>query len=107
MARGVPWQIKIAAKIALAQLPGGANPWHRAGLFRHGAMTSPAYALKVFRGHLERAGLRPGDLAGLVGLELGPGDSLFSALILRAHGAVGAVLVDLDDFASRDLAAYR
>ncbi len=107
MTRGVPWQLKIAAKIALARLPGGANPWHRAGLFRHGAMDSPAYALKVFRGHLERAGLGPGDLAGRVGLELGPGDSLFSALILRAHGAAGAVLVDADDFASRDPAVYR
>ena len=82
-------------------------PWHRAGLFRHGAMASPDYALKVFRGHLERAGLSAGDLAGRVGLELGPGDSLFSALILRSYGAAGAVLVDADDFASHDMAAYR
>lgn len=106
-ALGVPWQIKIAAKLALARLPGGARPWHRAGLFRHGAMTRPDYALKVLRGHLARAGLGPGDLAGAVGLELGPGDSLASALILRCFGAAGCLLVDADDYASRDLAGYR
>lgn len=107
MALSLPWQLKIAAKLALAQVPGGAKPWHRAGLFRHGAMTSPDYALKVFRGHLERGRLEPKDLLGKVGLELGPGDSLFSALILRGLGAAGAVLVDADDFASHDLSVYR
>ena len=104
---GIPWQLKIAAKLVLTRLPGGARPWHRAGLFRHGAMTEPDYALKVFRGHLARAGLGPGDLAGVVALELGPGDSLASALMLSAYGAAGALLVDADDFASRDLAGYR
>lgn len=103
----LPWRLKIAAKLVLSQLPGGAKPWHRAGLFRHGAMASPDYALNVFRGHLERARLTADDLAGRVGFELGPGDSLFSALILRSCGAAGAVLVDADDFASSDMAAYQ
>jgi SAM-dependent methyltransferase len=40
-------------------------------------------------------------------LELGPGDSLFSAMLAKAHGAGLCWLVDTGDFAVRDLAAYR
>ncbi len=101
-----PWLLKMAAKFVLARFPGGARHWHRTGLFRHGAMTSPDYALKVLNGHLERAGLGRGGVEALTCLELGPGDSLFSALILSAYGAERALLVDVDDFACRDLGPY-
>jgi predicted SAM-dependent methyltransferase len=40
-------------------------------------------------------------------LELGPGDSLFSALIARAFGARKIFLVDSGDYATRDAELYR
>jgi SAM-dependent methyltransferase len=42
-----------------------------------------------------------------VALELGPGDSLDSAIIARAFGAAQTYLVDVGRFASPDLACYR
>lgn len=103
----IPWPLKVATKLLLARLPGSARHWHRAGLFRHGAMDSPNYALKVLKGHLQRAGLAPADLAGKACLELGPGDSPLSAVILRAWGAARATLVDAGDFARGGVALCR
>ncbi len=102
----VPWPLKIAAKIALSRLPVSRRLWRRVGLFAHGAMDQPEYAYVTFRRHFDRAGF-PRRAGGFVALELGPGDSLFSALIARAFGAAGSYLVDVGDFARRDMEPYR
>jgi SAM-dependent methyltransferase len=99
-----PWWAKIAGKLILARLPVAAGTWQRLGLFRHGAMDDDDYALQVFRSHWKRCG-RP-DLRGGVVLELGPGDSIATAVIARAHGA-RAVLVDSGAFAVGDVRVYR
>src|SRR5260221_10704475 len=39
--------------------------------------------------------------------EIGPGDSLFMALIARAHGATASYHVDVGPFANRDVSLYR
>ena len=75
-------------------------------LFRHGAMDQVAYAREVFRRHYE-SGEFPLKGRGFRCLELGPGDSLLSALIARAHGASRTVLVDSAAYAHRDLESYR
>ena len=75
----VPWYLKIALKIVLSRIPLERTFWNRLGVFRHGRMKEPSYAFEVFMKHFHRAGL-PSDRQGFVGLELGPGDSLFSAL---------------------------
>ncbi len=102
----IPWQAKIAAKIVLSRLPVANALWHRMDLFSHGAMDKPDYALGVFRKHYEQAAFgRKGK--DFVGLEVGPGDSVASAVIARAHGANRCFLVDAGAYAARDLGLYR
>lgn len=98
--------MKILAKIVLSRLPVGYEIWRRAGVFVHGRMNSADYALQVLTAHFERFGGRE-KVAGAVCLELGPGDSLASALVARAYGAARIYLVDVGDFADRNLDTYR
>jgi SAM-dependent methyltransferase len=100
----IPWWGRIGLKLLLARVPVGYQLWRRLRVFRHGAMHDPAYALAVFRAHFARARLPAGPF---VALELGPGDSLASAVIAAAHGAVRTHLVDVGRFASGDLRIYR
>jgi Methyltransferase domain len=94
------------AKLALSRLPLGYWIWRRLSLFRHGAMDRPGYALEVFLRHFQRFRAIHGD-EPFVAMEIGPGDSAFSALIAYAHGASRCHLVDVGPFASRELDAYR
>ncbi|HXG54537.1 MAG TPA: class I SAM-dependent methyltransferase [Vicinamibacterales bacterium] len=100
----IPWWSKIAGKIVLSRLPAGYRVWERMGLFVHGAMDRPDYAWRVVTEHVARAGWA--DLAGRVVVELGPGDSLATAMIARALGAREVWLVDAGAFARMDLAPY-
>lgn len=102
----IPWPLKIALKILLARLPAGAGFWRRVDVFRHGHMDRPEYALKGFSEHLKRSGL---DAAapGFACLELGPGDSLYSALVAKSFGAVRTYLIDVGPFAEKGVARYR
>lgn len=101
----IPWWIKLGAKIALSRLPFGYSVWQRIGLFRHGQMDSPHYAIRVFDDHIRRVGFS-GQLAGRTVMELGPGDSAATALIAKAHGA-RAILVDVGPYIRGDLEPYR
>jgi len=102
--KAIPWWGKIGAKIVLSRLPFGYSVWQRLGLFRHGEMDTASYATEVFDFHTRRAGIR-GQLAGKTLVELGPGDSLATALIAAAHQA-RAVIVDTGPWARKDLANY-
>jgi SAM-dependent methyltransferase len=104
--QSVPWQLKIAAKIVLARLPLPYRSWEKIGLFKQGGMERPDYALRVFRRHFD-AGRLTGRADNFVALELGPGDSLCSALIARTFGATRTFLVDVEPCASTNLAVYR
>jgi SAM-dependent methyltransferase len=101
----IPWWGRIGAKLMLSRLPAGYGVWRRLMLFRHGAMGDPAYALQVFRTHFAHA--RIPARKGFTALELGPGDSLASAVIAAAHGATRTHLVDVGAFATMDLRVYR
>jgi SAM-dependent methyltransferase len=69
-------------------------------------MDRPDYALKTFRLHFDTASFaRKSD--NFVALEIGPGDSLCSALIGRAFGASRIFLVDVEACASTDIAVYQ
>jgi len=100
----MPWWFKISAKLLLSRLPVPAAAWQRVGLFRHGTMDDLTYPTSVFRSHARRAGIS--SLSGLHVLEIGPGNSIATAVIAAAHGST-AVLVDAGDFATRDLGFYR
>jgi len=99
----VPWWGKIAAKLVLSRLPIQYEFWHKVGLFRHGEMAQPDYAYAVFKQHFDRANLEK----GFVSLELGPGDSLFSATIAWSLGGSASYLVDTGEFARKDIQPYR
>jgi SAM-dependent methyltransferase len=104
--QSVPWRLKIAAKIVLARLPLSYHFWENIGLFKQGGMERPEYALSVFRRHFDAAGLK-GKADGFVGLELGPGDSVCSALIAKAFGGSKTFLVDVEPCATLELSIYR
>ena len=99
----IPWQLKIIAKIILSRLPFDYTFWKRLALFEHGHMQDANYAYEVFTDHFERA--QPP--ANFVGLELGPGDSLSSALISHAFGSHSCYFVDAAPFAQTDLKLYQ
>jgi hypothetical protein len=102
----VPWQLKVAAKLVLARVPLQYRTWKRFGVFNLGAMERPDYALSVFRCHFDAANFARKS-GNFVGLELGPGDSLDSAVIAKSFGALQTYLVDVGPFASSDLQCYR
>lgn len=104
--QALPWQAKIAAKIVLSRLPFDYRFWQRLDLFKHGGMEQPEYAHNVFRSHFKRADFA-GKTGGFTVLELGPGDTLFSAVIARAYGAGQCYLVDIGHFARSDVLPYR
>ena len=101
----IPWWAKIGAKLVLSRLPMGYGFWRGLGLFRHGRMDSWRYAASVLDQHVKRAGFRE-DLSGCTVLEIGPGDSVATALVAYSRGA-RAILVDAGRFASEQIQGYR
>lgn len=95
----------MGAKLMLSSLPVSYDFWSRINLFRHGQMDSPDYALSCFRMHWQAVADREPVPETI--LELGPGDSLATALIARAHGVSTTYLVDAGPFASRSVAVYQ
>lgn len=69
-------------------------------------MERPKYAYKIIRRHFDRASAQI-TMVNYVALELGPGGTLYSALIARAFGAARTHLVDDRDFATRNLDRYQ
>lgn len=102
---GVPWWIRIGAKLILSRLPLSSDHWRRIGIFRHGKMDQPDYSVSSFERHLSRLGLCTDDIGGRVVMELGPGDSIATAIIASAYGA-RAILVDVGHFALTDISTY-
>ncbi|MGE0652056.1 MAG: methyltransferase domain-containing protein [Alphaproteobacteria bacterium] len=100
----LPWWCRIVAKMVLSRLPLGGRMWQRLGLFSPGGMDDPDYACSVFDHHYRAAGA---PLPGFAFLELGPGDSLASAVVGRAYGAKRGWLIDSGSYASRDMELYR
>jgi SAM-dependent methyltransferase len=99
------WAAKVLAKVVLSRLPVPYGWWSALGIFRHGRMDDARYALGVFRNHSARA-FPLGLPKGSVILELGPGNSVASALIGYAHAA-STYLVDVAPFADRRVETYR
>ncbi len=106
MKKWLPWWAKIVVKIVLSRLPVAYQAFARTGIFRHGYMDSPTYALSVIQKHLQQTDPTQTE-RGFVALELGPGDSVGSALIANALGASRCYLVDAGEFAIQDMQVYR
>jgi len=101
----IPWWLKLITKIILSRIPVGYQFWHRLGIFRHGYMDQGEYVLSVFTEHVSKAGF-DGKLQGKTVLEMGPGDSIATALIASCYGA-RSILVDAGLFAKRDIVGYK
>lgn len=100
------WRAKVLLKLVLSRIPLSHGQWKKLGIFRHGPMEDPEYAYEVFMKHFERSPFgRKGS--GFVAVELGPGDSLFSAMIAAALGAQCVYLIDIGPFASTAPDIYR
>lgn len=87
----------------ISRIPFGYALWQRLGLFRHGQMDNSDYAIRIFRWHLKNAGIV--NPKGMTLLELGPGDSIATAIIAAAYGAK-PVLVDAGAFVRTDMLPY-
>jgi len=101
----LPWWAKIGAKIVLSRLPFGYQIWQKIGLFRHGKMDQSTYLVDIFNRHVTRVNLA-NDLKGKTLLELGPGDSVGTALVAASHGAK-SILLDAGEFAVGDVEVYK
>jgi hypothetical protein len=111
----VPWWSRIALKIIFSRIPIPYSVWKRMGMFVHGDMNNPQKAFQTYIAHgldanvleISNGKSKFKDLGRNWSiLELGPGDSLFSALIGKALGASSTWLVDAGDYATKEFAAY-
>ena len=101
-----PWYVKLPAKVTLTYLPGGRPLARKLGVFNWGPMLTANYAIEGFDTHRGRA-LDPARREGFTCLEVGPGESVSSAVVACARGAGKTLLVDVAPFASMDLADYQ
>jgi len=100
------WFLKISLKIIISRLPIPYEFWKSIGFFKHGSMDSCEYAIKIFNLHFKRA--FPEHVpSSLKILELGPGDSIASAIIGYSYGVSKTFLVDIDNFATQDINFYK
>jgi len=106
MKRIIPWWVRIIVKVVLSRMPIHYSFFANVGLFRHGKMDNPMYAIEVFNKHYERADFSK-KKKGFVALEVGPGDSLVSAILANAYGASKCYMVDAGNFAIDDIGFYR
>tara|TARA_B100000989_G_C19469658_1_gene440057 strand:- start:74 stop:931 length:858 start_codon:yes stop_codon:yes gene_type:complete len=102
----VPWYLKIILKIILSRFPLNYSFWQKIGLFRHGHMDKIDYIIKVFERHIQFAKLDKNNLEGKHFIELGPGDSILSALLAYSYGAK-LTLVDVGHFVKEDINFYK
>ncbi len=100
------WAFKIGAKLILGRIPFKHQILRGIGIFKHGEMDNAEYCLKVFNIHKEKA-FPEGLPKDFTALELGPGDSLSSALLTSAFGAKQSYHVDVGAYASQDIEHYK
>ena len=100
-----PWWSKIALKIVMSRIPVGYRLWRYFGLFKHGNMESSSYNIRIFNQHVLNADLNE-KLHGKVVLELGPGDSIATAILALCFDAK-ALLIDVGNFAIDDIYFYK
>ena len=100
------WIFKVIIKLMIARIPIPYKLWRAIGLFRHGHMDSINYSHKIFNLHIARS-YGQGVPGGMVMLEIGPGDSVASSLLAFAIGARRVYLLDVGDFACKDITFYK
>ncbi len=95
--RSLPWWAKLYGKLALAWIPQKQALFRRigVGLYEWGAMRDPDKALRWYLDHVEEMAVPQLAVStDLTILELGPGDTVATALIAACRGQQGTILVD-------------
>lgn len=103
----MPWWLKVGSKMIIYRLPIGDKFWKSIGFFQYDQMEVPEYAYQAFQNHFKRVSGLKSLKPGFVSLELGPGNSLFSALICRSFGGTKTYMIDVDDFAIENIESYK
>lgn len=103
----MPWWLKVGSKIFIYRLPITDQFWKSIGFFQYDQMEIPEYAYQVFQGHFKSISLTKQLSPGFTSLELGPGNSLFSALICRSLGGGKTYLIDAENLIIEDPQIYQ
>lgn len=96
-ARSLPWWAKLYGKLALFWIPNKQTFFRKIGLgvYQWGAMLDPDTAIRWYCDHVEEmAAPHLPTSTNLIILELGPGDSVATALIAACRGQKSTILVD-------------
>lgn len=99
------WAFKIILKLVLSRIPLPYRFWRSIGLFRHGRADLLNYSIKIYNLHIKRA-FPDGLPSDSVILELGPGDSVLSALLAYTSGVKQIYLVDAGEFCRKEVSFY-
>ena len=110
MANGIKlrWYLKMPLKAILSRVPLSHKLRNKLGVFNKGKMENFSYAKGVFTKHLSRACLleKEGNIDRVV-MELGPGESLFSALLAKSYFFKSSLLIDAGNYALPSLKEYK
>lgn len=99
------WKLKIIDKIILSRLPVDYRKWSSIGIFKHGEMDTYKYASKVLKNHYSQ--MNNNNARNWRGLEIGPGDGIFSSLLASTLNNGSLDLVDSGDFVNKDIRKYK
>jgi hypothetical protein len=80
--------------------------WLRVGIFRHGKMIEASYSRGIFQSHMASIAAHTRSHPNSL-LELGPGDSVATAIWARAQSIHRTTLVDAGRFVTSEVDAYR
>jgi SAM-dependent methyltransferase len=104
------WRLRILAKLFLARLPIPYKFWKKIGFFEHGDMNDPKRAISQFLEHARTADILATEIAPFLKfkenftiLELGPGDSFYTAVISKSLNAEKVWLVDAGSYAKYEI----
>ena len=97
------WIFKIIAKILLSQTPIPYDFFRKVNLFRHGNMDNYDYALAIFKKHYQNV-KNIKNIKTI--LELGPGDSIVTALICY-YFDIKCILLDNSFSSTKNIRIYK
>jgi SAM-dependent methyltransferase len=103
----IPWWLRIAVKTLLSRIPLPHHWWRRLGVFRHGRLVDDIE--RRSNGFLTHSAIYRNLTAAPLRqiIELGPGDSVATALFAHGFGAERIWLIDVGRFAVDAPAHYR
>ena len=102
----IPWWLKIVIKILISFVPVGYQIWQNLGLFRHGHMDGAKYVDRIVSSHVRGSKILLAKKQKLTIVEIGPGDSVASALIFSSYNAQ-TFLIDTGEYSIKDINVYK